>query len=121
MDPNALPANFYTPPIRKAIEILSAIAQSPEERQRYEDRVKALRDYRSDMSYARREGECLGLLEAVEMGLQLKFNCAEQQLLEKLKKIDDPARLRIMLQQLREAQSLVELRSLWKIPVTAPA
>ena len=89
------------------------MVQTPQERALYEARLDAKRERSTDLTLARREGVNEGLVAAIELGLELKFGSSGLNLLEKVKPISDPAKVRSMLQQLKAATSLDDLRKLW--------
>ena len=89
MDPTNLPEQLKTPMIVKAVEILRMISQTPQERERYEARLKAQRDYSSGLKDARLEGILEGILKGkreesqkkLEKLLMSKFGSADRNLL----------------------------------------
>lgn len=104
--------DLRTPPIERAVEVLRVMTQSDIERERYEAREKAIKDYNSAMSWARDEGFREGLIEALEFGLELRFGEAGKPLSAPLREIKDVEQLKGIRQALRSASSVDEVRVL---------
>jgi flagellar biosynthesis/type III secretory pathway protein FliH len=68
MDTDALPAALQRPLIRRALEELSMLSQTDLERERYEARLKAQRDYNTGLKAARLEGREEGRNEGLVKG-----------------------------------------------------
>lgn len=121
-----IPKELQGTPIETAIEVLRIMAQSDVERERYESRLKALRDQRFLENARRRaeaesnareaRGEARGrmteLLNALQMMLEMKFDEAGKVFFTRIQKIDDYARLRSIQDKLRTAKSIDEIESL---------
>ncbi len=89
------------------------MSQTPVERERYEARLKAQRDYSSGLKEARLEGR----LEALEKLLQSKFGSSAQPFVERFRKMVDLEDLRKAFDILLAAQSLEEFReTMAKLP-----
>ena len=58
------------PEFAEAGGVLDMIAQTPEERIRYEQRIKAMRDLRSNFEEAEQRGEERGIMLGEQLGLQ---------------------------------------------------
>jgi hypothetical protein len=113
LDTTALPGQLKSPMIEKAVEVLSMMSQTPVERERYEARLKAQRDYSSGLKEARLEGR----LEALEKLLQSKFGSSAQPFVERFRKMVDLEDLRKAFDILLAAQSLEEFReTMAKLP-----
>jgi hypothetical protein len=61
-------------------------------------------------------GEIAGRLEALEVALDVKFQDAGLALMPELRKVDDPERLAAILQTVRKAATLDEVRALLAPP-----
>jgi predicted transposase/invertase (TIGR01784 family) len=61
-DAEELTKILVEPPLSEAVGVLTMIAKSPDERRRYEERLKAQRDERARLSYALKEGREAGIL-----------------------------------------------------------
>jgi len=72
MDTDSLPAAFQQrPPVLQALEELKMLAQTDQERERYESRRKAQLDYNTGLKVARLEGMTEGKLEGEISKIQL--------------------------------------------------
>jgi predicted transposase/invertase (TIGR01784 family) len=70
MDMADLPENLRRSPVEQAMEKLQMFAQDKEEKERYQARLKAQRDYSSFLKEAREEAEKQGLEKGMERGLE---------------------------------------------------
>jgi predicted transposase/invertase (TIGR01784 family) len=68
LDSAQLPAALNIPPIHRALEVLNVLTQNDAERERYEARLKGLRDLSSARKDAREEGRKEGRKEGREEG-----------------------------------------------------
>jgi hypothetical protein len=66
--------------------------------------------------YGREQGQIQGRLEGLEAALEIKFQEAGLALMPELSKIEDPDRLGAILQAVRKAASLEEIRPLLSPP-----
>ncbi len=62
---------------------------------------------------ARAEGKQEGLLSGIELGLELKFGAAGLQCMPEVRKLTDVPKLEAILQAIKSATSIDELRHLW--------
>ena len=69
------------PYIEKAYEELERMSADEKKRLEYEAREKALRDYNSQMSSARRRGEAIGKEIGKEMGIKLGEKSCEERII----------------------------------------
>jgi predicted transposase/invertase (TIGR01784 family) len=67
--PSQLPDRLRNPDISHEVEVLRAMTEHQKAYWQYEDRLKALRDYRSDLNQARDEGLQLGEKVGTEKGM----------------------------------------------------
>ena len=94
LDPDNLPAALQAPAITRALEVLKMLAQSDLERERYEARLKDLRDRISFVEDARREGLEQGLEQGLERGKLLgRIQGYEQVLKQRPSSTEDLAAL----------------------------
>jgi predicted transposase/invertase (TIGR01784 family) len=132
METANIPKELQGTPVEKAIGVLQIMAQSDVERERYESRLKALRDQRSILSSAKRhaqaEGEALGeargeargelrgrineLLHSLQLMLEMKFADAGKAFFTRIENVADVARLRAIQARLTSAESIGELEEL---------
>ena len=68
IDTESLPPALQQPLFKFAMEELHVVTQDEIERERYESRLKALRDFNSGMIVSRREGEARGRAEGIAEG-----------------------------------------------------
>jgi hypothetical protein len=68
LDTAGLPGPLNIPPIQRALEVLSVLTQSEIERERYEARLKGLRDQSASLIGAKEEGRKEGHKEGALMG-----------------------------------------------------
>ncbi len=106
------------------------MTQSEIERERYESRLKAIRDQQFYVESAREEGleeglekgrekgreegRQLELVNSLETGLELKFGEPGKELFTRIREITDVAKLRTIQQRLLIAQTIDEVRELVK-------
>jgi len=128
LETSELPTGLKTPSIEKAVEVLRVMTQNEIERERYESRQKAIRDYQSFLESARDEaleqGREQGLEQGREQGLrdelsdsigahlEFKFGESGKNLGSQLKNISDIAKLRTIQRALWRDCSMEEIRSL---------
>jgi predicted transposase/invertase (TIGR01784 family) len=100
LDSTALPSSLDLPPFHRALGILDMMTKSDEERERYEDRLKALRDQAAFRKESLEEGRKQGkLMERIRFcQLLLKQAQTPEEELETLS-LEDLARLADELQR----------------------
>ena len=126
LETDPLPDGLNTPPVVKAAEVMRNMAQNEIERDRYESRLKAIRDQQFYVESARDEGReegiekgrQLGIREEIvnflETGLGRKFGEPGKELFARVREISDLAKLRTIQETLLFAQTIDEVRDLVK-------
>jgi len=130
LETDPIPDGLNTPPMVKAVEVMKNMTQSEIERERYESRLKAIRDQQFYVESAREEGleeglekgrekgreegRQLELVNSLETGLELKFGEPGKELFTRIREITDVAKLRTIQQRLLIAQTIDEVRELVK-------
>lgn len=116
METADIPKELQGTSVEKALEVLRVMAQSEVERERYESRLKALRDQRSSLKSAEVRGEARGqmkeLLHSLQLMLEMKFDESGKVFFGRISKIADYARLRAIQDKLRTAKSIEDLETL---------
>jgi predicted transposase/invertase (TIGR01784 family) len=140
LEPKALPHTLKIPPIEKAVEVLQIMTQNDLEQQRYEARLRAQRDESSLKTVSFQEGkavgilegeqigiekgrlegeqigiqkgEQIGLLEAIEGLLEVRFGNEGLQFMSQVRLLSDVPPLRQLQQTLRKNPSIEEFRQL---------
>ena len=82
------------------------------ERERYESRQKALRDYNSGLDWAERKGLQKGLINSIEFGLEIKFGHTGGELVAQVRRMKDLDKLEAIQQALRTARTIEEISAL---------
>ena len=118
LDDEKLPKTLETPEMTEAVKQLKKFSLDDHQREEYEVRLKATRDYRSSIAAefkkgkqeGRQEGIRQGKLEAIEMALEIKFGAEGLGCLEQIQKITDVDRLSQVQQLVKQVQTVRELQ-----------
>lgn len=126
LEPNLLPMNLRHPDIEKAIEVLEIMNHNDRQRLLYEARQQAWRDAASLKEDSVQEGRQLGLqegkeiglqigirkgmIDSIELGLELKFGPDGLSVMDSIRRIDDLDLLRELQQLLKTVGTLQEFR-----------
>lgn len=118
LEPESLPTNLRCPEIEKAVEVLEIMNHNDRERLLYEAHQRAWRDavsLREDsFEEGKQAGEQIGVrkgvLESIEMLLEIKFGAESLSLMDRIRPIEDLDELRKIQQLLRTVGTVEEFR-----------